>query len=49
MIAAEPEETYEVSEVSEPMEDIYESLYDEIAEYRVQCKVGPKKKKHKRK
>ena len=49
MIAAEPEETYEVSETSEPMEDIYDSLYDEIAEYRVQRKVGPKKKKHKRK
>lgn len=45
MIAAEPNEAYEVEET----EDIYESYYDEIAAYQSSLKARPKKKKHKRK
>lgn len=47
LIAAEPEETYEVEETA--AEDIYESYYDEIAEYKSNLKAKPHKKKHKRK
>lgn len=47
MIAAEPVEAFE-AEVS-AAEDIYESYYDEIAEYHSSLKARPKKKKHKRK
>ena len=47
MIAAEPVETFE-AQVS-AADDIYESYYDEIAEYQSSLKARPKKKKHKRK
>ena len=47
LIAAEPTEAYEAEE---PVaEDIYESYYDEIVEYKSNLKARPKKKKHKRK
>ena len=50
MIAAEPAEGYTVTDGLDcGEEDIYENLYEEIAEYRSQKKTRPKKKKHKRK
>jgi hypothetical protein len=47
LIAAEPAEAYEAEETV--TEDIYESYYDEIVEYKSNLKARPKKKKHKRK
>jgi len=47
MILTDPEESSEIAE--EEDDDVYESFYEEIADYKCQMKAKPKKKHYKRK